>query len=216
MTFSSLYCILDKIIAGIACGPWTWRSMSETELIIAAQQGDIVARNQLYEMNFRLMRVLAWRIAAAPLSDSEDYLQETFFGFLDALKGYKGQKSWIAYLSQKVFDRCNRWKKINRKGFRIKDRSVHRPVQTLKDAVSRDITSGVTIDTPNGNRVEISREFAAFLDDIKNVKYREFFVLRFVEGLSLTKISHLWGVSPSAIAITEQKAFEYAVSWHEF
>lgn len=187
--------------------------MTNEELALRAQAGDLDARNQLWEAVRRLCYKLAHRFF--PLCqragiERADLKQELFFGFLAALDAFDPDKGYLfnSYLEYTVRKAC-----ANALGIRNGKRldppaSLQTPVgedcDELQDLIP-DTTSGQPFEDAE-NRV-FNEQLHAALDtclDALDDRRRETICARFYDGLTLAEVSKQLGCSPQRVRQLEK------------
>lgn len=182
--------------------------MTNEELALRAQAGDLDARNQLWETVRRLCYKLAHRffpLCQRACIERADLKQELFFGFLAALDAFDPDKGYLfnSYLEYAVRKAC-----ANALGIRNGKRldppaSLQTPVgedcDELQDLIP-DTTSGQPFEDAE-NRV-FNEQLHAALDtclDALDDRRRETIRSRFYDGLTLDEVSKQLECSPQRV-----------------
>jgi RNA polymerase sigma-70 factor (ECF subfamily) len=79
--------------------------MTELEAIQHCQNGDIAGLHVLYEMHWKKVYNLSWRMLGTP-QDGEDALQEVFLKVFDRIKNYRGDSAFSTWLYRMTTNHC--------------------------------------------------------------------------------------------------------------
>jgi RNA polymerase sigma-70 factor, ECF subfamily len=169
------------------------RAPDVTAWVERARRGDVEAWSRVYEANhaavYRRLRYLCGDPAVA-----EELAQETFARAMAHHARYDGQRPFAAWLFGIALN-------IARKHHR-KQGNKNRAMQRL-----RDIAPTGSSDDPAGShlRRERSRMLYELLDELPD-RWREAFVLREIEGVSMTEAAECLGISASNVAVRVARA----------
>lgn len=161
--------------------------LSERELIAAAQQGDIAAFKQLYEMYRNSTYNLIFHLLGNA-SLSEDVLQTVFIKAYQALPNFRFEAKFVSWLYRIAINECHTQQRRQ---------AAYVPLETiLGTGKELDPNSAQDQHHAQGQRQEIIQ--TALLELSPNLK--EVVVLKYLEGLSYEEISIILECSSGTVA----------------
>lgn len=160
--------------------------------IAAAREGSRAAQRQLFNAHRQRVADQILRLTGDH-SAVDDLLQEVFIAAFGALDEFRGEAKIETWLYRITFNKVNNWWDSNRRR-RVRERRGR--------CVSED--SGVTpLDAIAHD--ECRRRLYDALDELPRDQ-REAFVLRTIEGRSLTEASHILGIPISTTSYRARQA----------
>jgi RNA polymerase sigma-70 factor (ECF subfamily) len=174
-------------------------------LVARARAGDEQARGRLLELYRNYLRFMARALISQPLQarlDASDLVQETFLKAYREFGGFLGtsEPELVAWLRQilvhTVADQVKR--------HRARGRDIRReePLEAVLDRSSLAIQERLAAPLPSPSSHAMRREQAVLLADALEtlpVDYREVFVLRIIEHVSVEDIAARMGRSVNAV-----------------
>ncbi len=168
--------------------------VSDAELVLRAQEGELSAFETLVSRHERRIYALALRMLRNP-HDAEDVTQQTFIDALEGLKGFRSEASfatWIlriaTYASLKILRK--------RKGLEVI--SLDHALDPGNDGVDFPHPEYIADWRESPERLaqhgETGRLIEEALDELDE-KYRVIFLLRDVQGLSVRETAEALGLS---------------------
>ena len=152
-------------------------TVSDEELVRAAQLGGLEAFNALYE---RFFPAVYYRVrCVVPEEDVEDVIQEVFIAVMKSLKGFRfasSFKTWLRTLVNRQV--ANYYRSREPRQEYLDDDLSQESNQVLKMSLDDHL-----------NRDDVIVLYQAIRDLPEN--YREIILLRFVEGLQFDEIARL-------------------------
>ncbi len=89
-------------------------TITDEELVVRSQDGDVESFNQLIKRWERPIYALAYRTLGRE-EDARDVCQETFFRAYRALKGFKGEAKFSSWLYRIALNLCRDWMRRQRR-----------------------------------------------------------------------------------------------------
>jgi RNA polymerase sigma-70 factor, ECF subfamily len=134
--------------------------------------------------------------------DAEDVAQEAFVKALAGLGQFRGESSFGTWLIQIAI---NEARMRNRKLWRIPMYSLNDDDANAKEYVPRDFEDWREIPSTALERAEIREALVRALGSLER-HYREAFVMRDIQGLSISETSAVLGISPGAVKTRLRRA----------
>lgn len=171
--------------------------MNERELVKRAQSGDFKAFTELIDTHKSKIYALAHKLAGNK-QDAEDIVQETFLKAIDKIDQFRGEASFGTWLYSIALNQ-------SRAGFAKNSRIDLKPVEEYLPG-THDHTEGAhagfnLFDWDDPHSIMENDELREMIDkEIAELpyKYREAFVLRYIEELSVKEVAKMIGESEAA------------------
>ena len=164
--------------------------MDERELIQKAQAGDFEAFTTLVNANKNKIYALALKMTANA-QDAEDVVQETFLKAIDKIEQFRGESSFGTWLYAIALNQA-RAHLAKQKQTDLKPIEEYLPTRSAEDLHSGG--GHKLFDWKDPHQLLEDEQLKAIIDtaiaDLP-VKYREVFVLRYIEELSIKEIAKI-------------------------
>jgi RNA polymerase sigma-70 factor (ECF subfamily) len=168
--------------------------MNEKQLVAQAQAGDFEAFAKLIEANKQKVYALVRRLAGNK-EDAEDIVQDTFLKAIDKIDQFRGESEFGTWLSSIALNQS--------RALHAKNKQVD--LKPIEEYIPGGGTHGDgqqdgfrLFDWKDPHELMESRELKQLVDDAVAqlpYKYREAFLLRYVEELSVKEVAKLTGQS---------------------
>jgi RNA polymerase sigma-70 factor, ECF subfamily len=145
------------------------------DLLSAARDGSLDALGELYRRHSVLVHSAAWRLLGSR-EDAEDVLQDVFVGLPRALRSYREQGRFEAWLKRLAV-------RMALMRLRAQRRKREEPLESVEERSSREPQHPV-------DRIAARRAVARLPDPLRTV-----FILREVEGYSHAEIAALLDIT---------------------
>ena len=166
-------------------------TITDEELVVRSQDGDVDSFNQLIKRWERPIYALAYRTIGRE-EDARDVCQETFFRAYRALKGFKGEAKFSSWLYRIALNLCRDWMRRQRRA---------PTVQMPEDADIAELAAEggpvESIETLVGRR-ELSRAVERAMATLPD-EQRTAIVLKEYHGLTFQEIADLQGCPLSTV-----------------
>jgi RNA polymerase sigma-70 factor, ECF subfamily len=149
--------------------------MDEQDVLRAAQAGSLDALGELYRTHSRLVHAAAWRLLGSR-EDAEDVLQDVFVGLPRALRSYREQGRFAAWLRQLAV-------RTALMRLRSQKRKREEPLEAAGEGRHRAEQHPV-------DRIAAERAIASLPDSLRVV-----FILKEVEGYTHAEIAGMLDIS---------------------
>lgn len=162
--------------------------MNERELVTRAQAGDFEAFTALVSANKNKVYALALKMTANT-QDAEDIVQETFLKAIDNIEQFRGESSFGTWLYSIALNQA-RGHLAKQKQTDLKPIEDYLPTRSADDMHGAD--SNKLFDWKDPHQQLEEQELKAMIDSAiadLPVKYREAFLLRYIEELSIKEIA---------------------------
>ena len=164
--------------------------MSEKEDVQLAQSGDFTAFNRLIASNKSKLYALAYKMTGNQL-DAEDIVSETLVKAIDNIDKFRGESAFGTWLYSIALNQ-SRALLAKQKQVDLKPIEEYLPTKTADEMHSGSSFSLFDWDDPH-QKLE-SAELKAIINQAITelpVKYREVFILRYIEELSIKEIAKI-------------------------
>jgi RNA polymerase sigma-70 factor (ECF subfamily) len=171
------------------------QNAEEDELVERARRKDPVAiRLLIKQQNQRLYRIA--RSIVRNDSDAEDVLQEAYARAFAGLEGFRGEARIGTWLARIVINEALGWRRRRRPTAELNSFSTN----TALDAKIIPFPGANHIADPETTvaRSEIHMLLERAIDGLPE-GFREVFVARLVEGMSVEETAELFGISPQTV-----------------
>ena len=166
-------------------------TITDEELVVRSQDGDVDSFNQLIKRWERPIYALAYRTLGRE-EDARDICQETFFRAYRALKGFKGEAKFSSWLYRIALNLCRDWMRRQRRA---------PTVQMPEDADIAELAAEggpvESIETLVGRR-ELSRAVERAMATLPDGQ-RTAIVLKEYHGLTFQEIADMQGCPLSTV-----------------
>jgi len=169
----------------------------EKELLKKARSGDFEAFSLLVDAHKNKVWGLLLRLTGN-VEDAEDALQETLFKAVDKIDQFRGESSFGTWLYSIALNQA-------RAHFARRKQAELRPIEDYLPAASHsggdDAAAGKLFDWKDPHSILESEEIKETIDRAIGglpFKYREAFLLRYVEDLPVKEVARLTGQSEAA------------------
>jgi RNA polymerase sigma-70 factor (ECF subfamily) len=171
------------------------QTADESELVERAREKDPIAiRLLIKQQNQRLYRIA--RSIVRDDSDAEDVLQEAYVRAFAGLDGFRGEARLGTWLARIVINEALGWRR--RRGPTTENRSV--PSDTGLNAEIIPFPGATPIADPERTmaRSQVHMLLEIAIDRLPE-GFREVFVARLVEGMSVDETAELFGIPPQTV-----------------
>jgi len=134
--------------------------------------------------------------------DAEDVAQDAFVKALGSLNRFRGESAFGTWLIEIAMNEARR---RNRKQWRVRMFSLDHKNGNRKDGVPKDFEDWREIPSAVLERAEVREVLVKAFGSLER-RYREAFVMRDVQGLSISQTSALLGISPGAVKTRLRRA----------
>lgn len=162
--------------------------MNERELIAQAQAGDFRAFSELVNANKSKIYALGLKMTANP-QDAEDIVQETFLKAIDNIDKFRGESTFGTWLYSIALNQA-RAHLAKQKQTDLKPIEEYLPTRSADDL--HKASGHRLFDWKDPHQLLEDEQLKGIIDSAiaeLPVKYREAFVLRYIEELSIKEIS---------------------------
>ncbi len=167
-------------------------------LLAAVRRGDAAAQAQFFERHKGAVARQVLRMTG-DASWVDDLVQEVFIAAFSRLESFRGDASIDTWLHRITTNKVrNAWDSRRRRS--VREAKAAQPEATEHDAPDGEVAAG-----------EQLQRFYAALDELP-AKYRDAFVCRTVEELSLDETSGVLGVPVSTVSYRARRAEELLVA----
>jgi RNA polymerase sigma-70 factor (ECF subfamily) len=166
-------------------------TITDEELVVRSQDGDVDSFNQLITRWERPIYALAYRTLGRE-EDARDVCQETFFRAFRALKGFKGEAKFSSWLYRIALNLCRDWLRRQRR-----TPTVQMPEDTDIADLAAKGGPVESIETLVGRR-ELSRAVERAMATLPD-EQRTAIVLKEYHGLTFQEIADMQGCPLSTV-----------------
>ena len=166
-------------------------TITDEELVVRSQDGDVDSFNQLIKRWERPIYALAYRTLGRE-EDARDVCQETFFRAYRALKGFKGEAKFSSWLYRIALNLCRDWMRRQRR-----TPTVQMPEDTDIADLAAEGGPVESIETLVGRR-ELSRAVERAMATLPD-EQRTAIVLKEYHGLTFQEIADMQGCPLSTV-----------------
>ncbi len=166
--------------------------MEEQELVTRAQAGDFEAFGLLVDANKAKVYAMARRLAGNS-EDAEDIVQETFLKAIDKIDQFRGESAFGTWLTAIALN-------MGRAHFAKQKKADLKPIEDYLpgkgSATAHDHSTASLFDWKDPHSLLETEELRSTVDQAISdlpYKYREAFVLRYIEELSIKEVARLTG-----------------------
>lgn len=173
----------------------------EAKWLAAVRRGDERAVRKLVDTYSPRLYNVALRILRSP-QDAEDALQETFITALDKLEQFDGRASFFTWI-YRIAVNASLMALRKRRSRRNKEESLEVP--SFEEIRSRELADWGADPASILLTAEMREQMEKAIDKLP-AKYRVVFVLRDLEGLSITETGKTLGISAANVKIRLMRA----------
>jgi RNA polymerase sigma-70 factor (ECF subfamily) len=171
--------------------------MNERELLQRAQSGDFEAFTELVDAHKAKVYALVYRMAGNR-EDAEDIFQETLFKAIDKIDQFRGDSSFGTWLYSIAL---NQARALHAKSKQAELMPLEEYLPGKGDSGAHGSLSPRLFDWKNPETMLESEELNSIIDVAISelpLKYREAFVLRYIEELPVKEVAAMIGQSEAA------------------
>ncbi len=171
--------------------------MNEKELIKKAQAGDFEAFTRLVEIHKKKIYNLALRLTGNA-EDAQDVFQDTLFKAIDNIDRFRGKASFGTWLYTIAL---NQARALHARSRQMELKPLEAYLPGYARSAESDHSSFHLFDWKDPEKVLEAEEIRRIIDDaIRELpfKYREAFVLRYIEELPIKEVAQLTNQSEAA------------------